>query len=352
MINPVKVFDKNIKEQFLKAISIAISRPEKTAFFIKALKNQTKAGKKRAEWLKNHVKVPPLVIMSITSRCNLHCSGCYSKQLHISKQAEVSSQRFREILSEARDLGISLFLIAGGEPLVKREFLEIASDYPEIIFPVFTNAMLIDDNYVEFFKKNPHIIPVISLEGREDETDQRRGDGVWDNFQKIKERFKTENIFWGISLTATRNNFDLISSDDYTKQLLAKGCSLFFFVEYVPIREETEDLVLTEAQKKAIQPIVNKKMKDFPALFVAFPGDEDQYDGCLAAGRGFFHINPQGLAEACPFAPFSDKDVSQVSIKEALTSPLFSKIRENHHLLKETKGGCALWANKDLFIDK
>ncbi len=348
-IDQRKVFDKNIKEQFLKAVSIMISRPDKTAFFLKALNNQNKARKRRQTQLKNGIEVPPLVIMSITNSCNLNCSGCYSKHLHTSNLPEVSPARFRGILEEARELGISIFLMAGGEPLVKREFLEIAADFPEIMFPVFTNGMLIDQSYVSFFLKNPHIIPVISLEGREDETDSRRGDGVWENFLNIKDIFKKEKIFWGISLTTTRTNFDLVTSDAYIQQLLNKGCNLFFYVEYVPIREETIDLVLTEEQKLSLQPIVNRKMQDYPGLFVAFPGDEEQYDGCLAAGRGFFHINPQGLAEACPFAPFSDAEVMQGSLKDALSSPLFAKIRANHELLKETKGGCALWANKEMF---
>jgi MoaA/NifB/PqqE/SkfB family radical SAM enzyme len=82
-------------------------------------------------------------------------------------------------------------------------------------------------------------------------------------------------------------------------------------------------------------------------LFIAFPGDEDQYDGCLAAGRGFLHINPSGKVEPCPFAPFSDTDLRYGSLRDALNSDFLRNIRENHHLLKEGEGGCALWANRD-----
>jgi MoaA/NifB/PqqE/SkfB family radical SAM enzyme len=68
-------------------------------------------------------------------------------------------------------------------------------------------------------------------------------------------------------------------------------------------------------------------------------GDEEQYGGCLAAGRGFIHVNPRGQLEACPFAPFSDTDLSEISLREALGSELLLKIRQNASQLSETKGG-------------
>jgi MoaA/NifB/PqqE/SkfB family radical SAM enzyme len=110
-------------------------------------------------------------------------------------------------------------------------------------------------------------------------------------------------------------------------------------------------LVLQENQKAELQSKVDAFMKKLPGLFVAFPGDEEQYGGCLAAGRGFFHINPSGLVEPCPFAPFSDQSILSSNIKEALNSPLFKYIQENHHLLKETEGGCALWANREFIAE-
>lgn len=88
------------------------------------------------------------------------------------------------------------------------------------------------------------------------------------------------------------------------------------------------------------------------SLIFAFPGDEEQFGGCLAAGRGFIHVNPEGKVEACPFAPYSDSSLEEANLEEALRSPLMKLIRENHHLLKEVEGGCALWSNKDWLESK
>jgi MoaA/NifB/PqqE/SkfB family radical SAM enzyme len=341
------VFDNNIAQQFKKAVQIMAKDPSKLLFFMKMLKNQEKAARLRKKHLKEGLEVPPLLIISITSVCNLSCVGCYSKHLHRDVKQEMSAQRFREIVTEAKLLGVSIILLAGGEPLVQKDMLKAATEFPEIMFPIFTNGLLVDEEYITFFKKNPNLIPVISLEGKEDETNERRGDGVYQNFRTIKDSLNENRILWGTSLTLTSGNFELLTSPAYIKVLMDNGCRLFFYVEYVPIEKECNEMIISETQKKKVQPIVDQFMKEQPAMFVAFPGDEDQYDGCLAAGRGFLHINPEGKVEPCPFAPFSDQDLRNTSLKEALSSHLLAAIRKDHKLLKEKEGGCALWANRE-----
>ena len=68
----------------------------------------------------------------------------------------------------------------------------------------------------------------------------------------------------------------------------------------------------------------------------------------MAAGRGFFHINSHGGAEPCPFSPYSDTNVRDTSLKEALNSRLFLALRENGHLLEDHVGGCVLYEKRDL----
>jgi MoaA/NifB/PqqE/SkfB family radical SAM enzyme len=89
-----------------------------------------------------------------------------------------------------------------------------------------------------------------------------------------------------------------------------------------------------------------------PRLFVSLPGDEEQYGGCLAAGRGFIHINPSGHLEPCPFAPFSDADLTKMSLKQALGSDFLRIIRENAGKLKESQGGCTLWENRAWVVEQ
>ena len=65
--------------------------------------------------------------------------------------------------------------------------------------------------------------------------------------------------------------------------------------------------------------------------------------GCLAAGRGFMHIGPEGKAEACPFSPYSDRNVVESGVKESLKSPFFKKLRDSGLVGGEHTGGCTLF---------
>jgi MoaA/NifB/PqqE/SkfB family radical SAM enzyme len=66
----------------------------------------------------------------------------------------------------------------------------------------------------------------------------------------------------------------------------------------------------------------------------------------LSSGRGFIHISADGKLEPCPMAPYSDSDLNNMTLKEALKSKLLKEIRDHHNEL-ETKGSCTLNENKE-----
>lgn len=82
-------------------------------------------------------------------------------------------------------------------------------------------------------------------------------------------------------------------------------------------------------------------------ILLSFPGDEKETGGCLAAGRGFFHINANGGAEPCPFSPHSDTSLKNVSLRQALQSPLFVSLKNSAMLMREHTGGCTLFELAD-----
>ena len=101
--------------------------------------------------------------------------------------------------------------------------------------------------------------------------------------------------------------------------LYEKGCRAIIFVEYVPADGESEHLAPGEAEQLWMRRQIRMlRRKHRRMVFIAFPGDEKSSDGCVAAGRGFFHINSHGGAEPCPFSPYSDCSVRDSSIREAL----------------------------------
>lgn len=344
--NYVDRMNNSIKQLFWDALWISRKRPLQLFFLFKTIFWQRKAARVRADWEKKNIHVPPLMITSITNRCNLQCKGCYNMAQHRSREKEMTKENMRSVIEQAIELGISIILLAGGEPLVRREILNITRDFPYVIFPVFTNGLLIDEALVQQLGKQKNIVPVISMEGHQGETDDRRGEGVYRQLQNVLSRLDKHKIFYGTSITMTRFNFDTVTGVPFIQKLINNGCKLFFFVEYVPVKEGTEHLILTQRQREKVLGLMEELRLSFPGLFIAFPGDEEAFGGCLSAGRGFIHISADGSVEPCPFAPYSKHNLKNLTLKQALQSEFLKTIHQHHDKLSETNGGCALWENR------
>ena len=344
----IHLFDEAIKALFSDAVRITLRDPSVAAFFVRMRRAQRAAEQRRALLAAEGVHVPPFMIISVTGRCNLACSGCYAQAQQRQEEPDMTLVELMSVVQQGHDLGVGIMLLAGGEPMARSDdLLTIAREVPDVMFPVFTNGTLLDESLVHRIRRQRNVVPVISLEGHAAETDARRGEGVAGQAQAAIARMRRAGVFFGTSLTVTRLNIDTVLDEQYLRSLVDLGCRLFFFVEYVPVREGTESLVLDSVQRARLATAVALLQKRLPGLFIAFPGDEEALGGCLAAGRGFIHISPSGRVEPCPFAPYSDASVRDVPLRDALASPLLMAIRDNHDKLTETSGGCALWSQRE-----
>ncbi len=109
--------------------------------------------------------------------------------------------------------------------------------------------------------------------------------------------------------------------------------------------EGTEDWVISERQRDEMTVKMAGFRDKFPALFVAVPGDEKDFGGCLAAGRGFVHVSADGNVEPCPFVPYSDTNLRMVPLKDALQSKFLATVRHSSGRF-EGEGGCGLWKER------
>lgn len=344
----IALFDRAIGVLFTDAVRITLRNPSMAAFFLHMRRAQKNARQRRTQLAGQGIHVPPFMIVSVTGQCNLSCAGCYAQAQDRQEEREMTDKELLDLVQQARDLGVGIILLAGGEPLTRSgELLAIARAVPDVIFPVFTNGTLLDGSLVTRLRTQRNLIPVLSLEGGVEETDTRRGAGTMAHVQTVMSSLREAGIFFGTSLTVTRQNVETVTDEGYLRRLRERGCRLFFFVEYVPVREGTEFLVLTQEQRACLLSTVDILHDRLSGLFITLPGNEEDYGGCLAAGRGFVHVSPGGRLEACPFAPYSDTSVRESSLREALGSPLLAAIREAHGRLTETRGGCALWAQRE-----
>lgn len=341
-------FDAVIAEVLQQALRIAVAEPALLLTGTAILRHQGKAAAIRRNYEKEGVLVPAVMMISLTSRCNLACRGCYQRAQHRAPAPEMDESRLASIVAQAADLGVSVIVFAGGEPLLKKDvILTLAKAHPALLFAVFTNGQLIDTETADAFARLRNIVPVLSFEGFRAETDLRRGAGVYDRLATASSLLRDRRIFSGISVTVTSRNLGAVCSREFITGMLGGGAKAFVFVEYVPIEPGTEDLVLSDGQRTDLNDTIAEFNYDYPALFIGFPGGEEAYGGCLAAGRGFVHVSPSGSLEPCPAAPFSDANLTEVPLAEAFRSGFLAKIRSEHGKLTETNGGCALWTNRD-----
>lgn len=344
---------ESIRNIMAKAYLNVLGNPHEARFVARMQCTITKAERRRKAYReKEGVEVPPFLIASIATTCNLQCKGCYARKNGIAgdtpDKETLSPEQWSTIFHEAVELGISFCLLAGGEPLTRRDLLESAAAVEDIIFPVFTNGTMIGAVYTEFFRKHLNMVPVISLEGELAATDERRGKGVFQRALLSMEMLHKEKLFFGTSITVTTENYREVTSEAFLRHLAELGCRLVFYVEYVPFDETTEHLAFRDEHVAAMEQIVEQRREQFnEMIFLSFPGDEKALDGCMAAGRGFFHIGPDGSAEPCPFSPFSDTNAARDGLRAAIASPLFHKIRTARALGWEHTGGCTLYEHRD-----
>ena len=339
--------NQSIENLIMSVAKSALKNPKESVFLSKFALASARAKKLRAGMAQQGEHIPAFLIASITSECNLHCVGCYARANHSCEDkkpdVQLGKMDWDRIFNEAAKLGVCFILLAGGEPLMRRDIIEQAAKYSNIIFPVFTNGTMIDVQYLELFDAGRNLVPILSIEGGSQITDTRRGAGVYRTLMDTAENLQQRGVLFGASITVTRQNIQEVTNEAFLTELSQKGFKAAIFVEYVPVDENAGDLTLTETERTYLaEKIDDYRSRCSEMVLISFPGDEGSSGGCLAAGRGFFHINARGGAEPCPFSPYSDTSLREVSLRDALKSPLFLKLKSRDILLRSHEGGCVL----------
>ncbi len=337
-----------IKKLIKDVLKGTFSNRKVTVFLLSQARQQRENAKKRSA----HPNMPVFLIASITSACNLHCAGCYARATGMCGDAPrgaepLSVPEWENIFGQAEELGVSFILLAGGEPLLRRDLIGAAAGHTSIIFPIFTNGTLIDAEYTKVFDENRNLVPVISIEGGIEETDARRGSGTYTSILASMNRLREGKILFGVSVTITAANLCEVTSAANLDLLRDQGCRLVFYIEYTAIDHGSKEMELDAARREELEGKLTGIKSAYPGMvFISFPGDEKHMGGCLGGGRGFFHIDPYGSAEPCPFSPYSDRNLRNVSLLDAVNSPFFARLIDTGLVGGEHDGGCALFEHE------
>lgn len=319
--------------------------------FLRLARTLKQSGRVRARQLAAGVRVPPFLILSVTSRCNLRCTGCYAGVAGVVSDSPARQgldlAAWRRVVAEAAALGVMAFIVAGGEPFLLPGLVNLFREFPDRLFLVFTNGTALKPEDSAALRKLSNTVVMVSLEGDRALTDRRRGDGTFDRALACLDRLQEAGVLTGIAVTIEPGNVGYWSQPANIDALTAHSGPLIMFIEQIPAAGcDSGEPLTAEQQKRFRQTVLAYRERQAGGAFIVHsPADEEALGGCVSAGRGFAHIAPSGDVTACPVSALATHSVRTSSLREALAGPLFTLIRENGHLLETEGHPCGLSAH-------
>lgn len=315
---------------YIKSLWTDIDAGQRKALVNSAVVNASIIGNPMAIKLqeKYHCNIPWAILMDPTSACNLRCTGCWAAEY--GHKMNLSLDELESIIRQGKELGTYVYLYSGGEPLTrKKDLITLCERHPDCAFLTFTNGTLIDDEFADEMLRVKNLVPAISVEGFEDSTDERRGEGTYKKVLEAMERLRNRNLLFGISCCYTSHNTNVIGSEEYFDSMIAMGAKFAWFFTYMPIgADAVPELIATAEQRKFMYEQIQRFRKTKPIFTIDFWNDGDAVGGCVAAGRGYLHINANGDVEPCAFIHYSDSNIREKSLLEAYQAPLFQAYRK------------------------
>ena len=297
--------------------------------------------------LKKGEYFPPFLYVSVINSCNLRCQGCWVDVA--AKQQTIDLQAMSKLITEAKEMGNAFFGIVGGEPFMHPELLEIFEAHPDCYFQVFTNGHFITDEVAKRLRKAGNVTPLISVEGTEIVSDERRGrEGVLSKTMQGVQSCLNNRLLTGVCTSVCKTNIDELVTEEWTDRLIEMGVFYTWFHIYRPMGPDASpELCLTPEQQLRVREFVVEMRAKKPIAIV-----DAYYDGegkalCPAATGISHHINPWGDIEPCPIIQFATDSIHDETktLKEKFASKYLSDFRK---LASSTTRGCIVLERPDL----
>lgn len=304
--------------------------------------------------LKQGLDAPICLTWELTYACNLACVHCLSSSGQRDDR-ELTTAEAKAVIDELNRLQVFYINIGGGEPMIRRDFLELV-DYAiskNVGVKFSTNGAFIDAEKAMRFAAMDYLDIQISLDGIDAATnDAVRGAGSYDIAIRAMEHLKAADFGpFKISIVVTRHNVDQLDefkalADHYGAQLRVtrlrpsgRGA------------ESWHDLHPTDAQQRQIynwllahgeNVLTGDSFFHLNALGESLPG----LNMC-GAGRIVCLIDPIGDVYACPFVLHDQFKAGSVRDKGGFAgvwkeSDLFLSLRE-----PESAGACTACGQYD-----
>ena len=299
---------------------------------------------------KQGVYFPPFLYLSILNSCNLRCQGCWVDVK--SPRESIELERLHRLINEAKSHGNSFFGLLGGEPFMHPQLLDLVEQQSDAYFQIFTNGQLITDKAAERLRRAGNATPLISIEGREVVSDQRRGKK--DVFARTLRGLDTairHRLLTGVATSVCQSNIRDLLNESWIDELIGRGVHYVWFHSYRPVGPIMhEDLGLSRGQLVEIRQFITEMRAKKPIGIVDAYYDHDGQALCPMATGISHHVNPKGGVEPCPIIQFANESIDDDrGIYRTLTESSFLKdFRET--TARETRG-CVMLERPDLVED-
>jgi len=267
--------------------------------------------------------IPWAILLDPTSACNLHCAGCWAAEY--GNRLNLTLEEMDSIIRQGKELGVYFYIYTGGEPTVRwDDLMALCRKHDDCQFLCFTNATLLTEERADELLAVKNFIPAISVEGFEESTDGRRGNGVYDKVVEAMALLKRKKLPFGISCCYTSQNIDVVGSDEYFDQMIAWGAKFVWYFHYMPVGNDAIPALLPSPEQRELMYHKIRQVRATKPIFaIDFQNDGEYVGGCIAGGRRYLHINANGDCDPCVFIHYSDSNIRQKTLLEALQSPLF-----------------------------
>lgn len=290
---------------------------------------------------RNGIFPPTFLTISPTKKCNLKCDGCYAASSSLT-YISMSWSILNKIIEDGYiNMGMRFFVISGGEPLLYKSenntILDLFERWNDCFFLMYTNGTLITEEIASRIANLGNVTPAISIEGFEEETDNRRGKGIFNKITKASQHLLAAGVPFGLSVTANQENIDILLDETfYNYYFETFGCTHMWVFQYMPIgRDFSTDLMISPEQRLQLFKIQNKILLEKNYFIADFWNSGLMSNWCISFGRsgGYIYINWDGNIMPCVFIPYYSDNIytlynSGKTLSDALFSPFFKKGRE------------------------
>ena len=212
----------------------------------------------------------------------------------------------------------------------------------------FTNGTLIDETFADDLLRVGNFVPAISLEGFEEATDFRRGEGVFKKATAAMELLRKKKLLYGISACYTSANFESITSEEFFDSLIEMGAYFIWYFHYMPVGNDAlPELMPTPEQRVETYHRIRHYRAAKPLFAMDFQNDAEYVGGCIAGGRRYFHINANGDLDPCVFIHYSDSNIREKTILEALRSPMMMAYHDGQPFNENMLRPCPMLENPE-----